>query len=463
MVVEHRVVPVKLDELADPPQRRLGVEDQVLVADLGVVLELRRCVARLLDLPLPSLRHVGRGELADRPVEDRQGHVAPVADHVDEARLRQRPLDLLHLPDVVGRLLAPARLALARRVGLVEGAKRLARGELAAPLLESRPSISMSVKSKSPHSRADFMAPSTSAGVVLSVRLKVLITSGTKCVSGGIVSSGCESSIIRSSVVPERFIPTTNGAGARSAELSLLNRPIRKGQDGREGGAAGDDGGLVPQLGQEVTRKRLELLAVGVVHLGPPDVDPRLLGRLRRHRVRLHSLLARQRPARAALALPVHLLQPLGGALVVVEHDRVPVELDELADAAQRRLGVPHEVLVADLHVAPLHLLDPPRAEDPVAPALRHPLRGHGLRAAQLDQPAVGRERHVAAIADHVDEARLGDRAPELGQRRDVARGLVAPPRLAGALGVEAVEGADRIGRVERLDVAQPVEQLTLD
>ena len=40
----------------------------------------------------------------------------------------------------------------------------------------------------------------------------------TKWVSGGIASSGWASSIIRSSVVPERPTPTTNGAGAAGSD-----------------------------------------------------------------------------------------------------------------------------------------------------------------------------------------------------------------------------------------------------
>ena len=66
----------------------------------------------------------------------------------------------------------------------------------------------------------------------------------------------------------------------------------------------------------------------------------------------LEALLAGAvRTALAGRKVAGHLLEALSGALVVVEHRRVVVELDELAYPPQRRLGVGHEVLVADLDV----------------------------------------------------------------------------------------------------------------
>ena len=58
-----------------------------------------------------------------------------------------------------------------------------------------------------------------------------MIRSGTKWVSGGIVRSGWASSIIRSSVVPERFMPTTNGTGSRRASslFSFESNPMVSG------------------------------------------------------------------------------------------------------------------------------------------------------------------------------------------------------------------------------------------
>src|SRR5262249_24385813 len=119
-----------------PPQGRLGVDDQVLVADLEIVVELRRRVARLLDLPLPALADVGGVEVADGAVEHRQPDVVAVADDVDEPRLTERRLDLPHPADVARGLPPPTRLPLALRVGLVEGAQGLTRRQGPPPLAE---------------------------------------------------------------------------------------------------------------------------------------------------------------------------------------------------------------------------------------------------------------------------------------------------------------------------------------
>ena len=50
---------------------------------------------------------------------------------------------------------------------------------------------------------------------------------GMKCVSGGTAISEWESSIIRSSVVPERPTPTMNGAGNAGSEALLARRRRR--------------------------------------------------------------------------------------------------------------------------------------------------------------------------------------------------------------------------------------------
>src|SRR4029078_9815993 len=51
----------------------------------------------------------------------RERRFATVADHVNEPRLGDPAVDLLHPLHVVGGLVAPARLALALRVELEEG------------------------------------------------------------------------------------------------------------------------------------------------------------------------------------------------------------------------------------------------------------------------------------------------------------------------------------------------------
>ena len=70
------------------------------------------------DPPRPGLGDLAGGRrvlVAERPLPARERDVAAVADHVDEPRLRQRPLDLDHALDVGRRLLAVARLALRAR------------------------------------------------------------------------------------------------------------------------------------------------------------------------------------------------------------------------------------------------------------------------------------------------------------------------------------------------------------
>ena len=72
-----------------------------------------------------------------------------------------------------------------------------------------------------------------------------------------------------------------------------------------------------------------------------------LLGEL----VGLHPRRGGLGGAVAADQVDVLLLQPLLRALVVVEHRRVEVELDDLAHLAERSLGVPDEVFEVDLVV----------------------------------------------------------------------------------------------------------------
>ena len=127
MVAEHPGVVGKLDELADPPQGCLGLADEVLVADLEVVVEIGRVQPRRLDPSPPAF-----GDLADRrllAVERAlglaQGDVAAIADQVDEARLGQGALDPRHRSHVARRLVAPARLALLLGVEVVEDSDRV--------------------------------------------------------------------------------------------------------------------------------------------------------------------------------------------------------------------------------------------------------------------------------------------------------------------------------------------------
>src|SRR5436309_2587611 len=79
VVVEHRRLEVELRELADPAQGRLGLENQVLVADLGVVPKARCLLACALDPLPPAFRDPSRRGRVDGALAAGEGHVAPVA------------------------------------------------------------------------------------------------------------------------------------------------------------------------------------------------------------------------------------------------------------------------------------------------------------------------------------------------------------------------------------------------
>ncbi len=172
----------------------------------------------------------------------------------------------------------------------------------------------------------------------------------------------------------------------------------------------------------------------------------------------LQALLRRLRvAARAARQLARLLLQPLLGPLVVAEHRRIEVELDELADPPQLPLGVEHEVLELDLHVVAEVGLLGAAAEHPAAPAL-----GGGLDRLRAEALLEDRERDVAAVADQVDEARLRQVQLDLAHVLDVARRLVTPARRpAVLLAIDLEELAHRRGTVElapRLEHAPALE-----
>ena len=223
----------------------------------------------------------------------------------------------------------------------------------------------------------------------------------TKCVSGGIASSGWASSIIRSSVVPERRRRPRTGPA----------RPARRGRAGA-GCAASDRvvelrSNAWPGRGEEPTavlRMARRSRARRAARRRPPRTRPGRrrpsarasaagalgLGGSGGERVRASALRAARAGRSPSAGQVADLAQPLAGALVVVEHRRVEVELDQLADPPQRRLGVGDQVLVAQLEVA---AAQPPRllagALDPPPPALggrrrsacRRPSRARAARA----------------------------------------------------------------------------------
>ena len=125
VVVEHARVVVELDEVADPAQHALGVADEVLELDLHVVAHPRRLAAGRRDALDPELRRLLVGLGAPVHAQVRERDVTPVADDVDEARLREHPLQAQHLTHVPGGLVPVAGLALALRVQGVKGADRV--------------------------------------------------------------------------------------------------------------------------------------------------------------------------------------------------------------------------------------------------------------------------------------------------------------------------------------------------
>ncbi len=208
----------------------------------------------------------------------------------------------------------------------------------------------------------------------------------TKCVSGGIASCGWASSIIRSSVVPERPTPTTNGAGKSGSERPRRRRLRSMSKRVVETIAAQDH--VVAELAQQGARLGLERRSVVGAHLTrarPPCA--RRPGGARRARARPGARRpsgrgVRPRPARSPSSATRSPEPP-----VVVEHRGVEVELDQLADAAQLGLGVGDEVLVAQLQVA---------AAEPLRLARGRP-RCAGARGAPCRPSACRRPSRVAA------------------------------------------------------------------
>ena len=122
---------------------------------------------------------------------------------------------------------------------------------------------------------------------------------------------------------------------------------------------------------------------------------------------------------------------------VVVEHRVVPGQLDQFADMPQLLRRARYEILVTDLDVRVRREARsvPTCLADPCIPQARRLLD----RLRPKPEPSV-RERHGAAVADHVDEPGLGNVSGDQRHVEDVRRRLVAPPRLVANLRVEAVE-----------------------
>jgi hypothetical protein len=148
--------------------------------------------------------------------------------------------------------------------------------------------------------------------------------------------------------------------------------------------------------------------------------------------------------------------------VVVLEHPRLEVEVEEIADAPQLHLGLEDEVLVAKLEVA--------RAPDPPAQLggaldFEPPLAGEGddvSGATEVEaRPAPHLhegEGRVAAVAHEVDVLRAGESPFEQAQALHVGGRLVAEAALALRVGVAPVDRLDRVrqrgpGRQTLVDV----------
>ena len=249
---------------------------------------------------------------------------------------------------------------------------------------------------------------------------------------------GCERRVVSPQLPPLELHRVAKGAG-RGQQPHQRRRPRLLQPDHDHDRRLAHDALLVAQLRQELARLRLDRAQVLRGELGPPAAD---LGLQRRRGVELVERAAQLRGRLAAADLSAgqitELAQALLGPLVGAEHRRIPVQLDQLADPPQRRLGVAHQVLVSHLDAA----LEPGRLvaglEHRVPPDAGAPSRPPAVADA-------GGERDVAAVADHVDEAGLGQQRADQPQRVHVPRGLVAPAGLALSLGVEPVEGAQGV------------------
>ena len=259
--------------------------------------------------------------------------------------------------------------------------------------------------------------------------------------SGSIASAAPGAVSLQRADLPDGAAGAFGRAGERGLQLA---------------GLAARHGHLVAELVEQVARDALEGLEVVGVHALAPAADRVGGRRLLRERVRLHPLLAgSQRLAVDRLQVVRHLRHPLLGALVVREHHRVELELDEVADRAQRALGVEDQVLVAQLEVVVQLRARALGAADPAPPVPRHPRH----RRRVLERPLDARHRDVATVTDQVDEARLGQRLLDRLHLVDVVRRLLAPARLALLLGVELVERAQDRSDLERLGGLEPASE----
>src|SRR5204863_10141315 len=131
------------------------------------------------------------------------------------------------------------------------------------------------------------------------------------------------------------------------------------------------------------------------------------------------------RPSATDLEVAGQRAHPLLGPLVVGEHRRLERKLDELADAADNRLGAGDQPLIATLGVAS----DAPRLAA-CAPDLRGPPNRRVLDCARPPADLEQRQGDIATVANDVDERGLRESSRDPLHRLQILRGLLAPTGL---------------------------------
>src|SRR5690242_6609006 len=135
---DHLLEERQAEEVADATAFVLRVPDERLVPQLEVEVWTERGTGSTpeLDVPLPpqcgcrhrilepGLEPAGRESRAI-PVEHGQAHVAPVADDVDELRVRPERVEGRNAPDVPRRLVADEAFALALAVQVEHAAHEI--------------------------------------------------------------------------------------------------------------------------------------------------------------------------------------------------------------------------------------------------------------------------------------------------------------------------------------------------
>ena len=191
-----------------------GLGDELLVADLQVALRSERGTGSHspLDPQPPMQRQMGCALGPEVGVHEREGHVTAVTNEVDEPSLGERTGEQREAHDVRRRLVAVARLArggcpqLEDRPHRVRDVARSIGPEVCAHLGFREPPL---LEEFVPGQEVDH--PIRVGATAAVEGSGVFQERGMKRDSGGITSSGCESSIARNSVVPDRPHPTTMG------------------------------------------------------------------------------------------------------------------------------------------------------------------------------------------------------------------------------------------------------------